>query len=287
MAPRNPLSLTPISGVTTWLVALAMVFIASVALAGAAALLAMDAGLPADRAVRLLTDPGASPLLTSPTWIAVTILVNELGVAAALWIALRRLRLRLAQVAPLTRPETAEVFGTLLLVFGLAPLAEIAAELVYRYVSRDTTSEQVVQALARGSSGPGFLLALLIAATVPALVEETLFRGLIFRAFERYGALLTIAITSLLFGALHLNPSQAAGTFILGIAFGLSRWQTRSVTPSLIGHALYNAAVIVSERFAPTAEVRVVAVWHVAVGVPAAVFGWWLLGERQARRDAV
>jgi membrane protease YdiL (CAAX protease family) len=281
------MTLTPVSGVTTWLVALILVFVAHLALAGAAALLAMAAGLPADRALRLLLDPEASPLVTNATWIALTILVNELGVAAALFIALRRLRLRLTQVVPFTRPLIAETFGTLLLVFGLAPMAELAAELVYRYFSRDMTSEQMVQALARGSSGAGLVLVLLVAAVLPALVEESLFRGLVFRAFERYGALVTIAVTSLLFGALHLNPSQAAGTVVLGVAFGLARWQTRSVTPALIGHALYNAAVIISERLGPPGDRHELAGWHVVVGVAAAGFGWWLLGDRHARRDAV
>lgn len=284
---RNPASLTPVSGVTTWLVAVVMVFVAGLALAGAAALIAMNAGLPADRALRLLSDPEASPLVTNPAWIAVTVLVNELGVAAALFIALRRLRLKFRQVVPLTRPQTSELFGALLLVFGLAPLAELASELVYRHISHDLTSEQMVQALARNSSGPVFGLALLLTALVPALVEESLFRGLVFRAFERYGAVVTITITSLLFGALHLNPSQAAGTVVLGVAFGLARWQTRSVTPSLLSHALYNAAVIISERYGPPGHQHEIAAWHCVVGVLAACFGWWLLGDRRARPDAV
>jgi membrane protease YdiL (CAAX protease family) len=273
--------------VTTWLLALASVFVAGFALAGAAALMAVQAGLPTDRALRLLSDPQASPLVTSPTWIALTILVNELGVAGALYIGLRRLRLRLADVAPLRRPERTELFGTLLLVFGLAPLAELAAELVYRYVSRDMTSEHMVQLLARGSSGLGLVVVLLVAAAVPALVEESLFRGLVFRAFERYGAVVAVTVTSLLFGALHLNPSQAAGTFVLGVAFGLARWQTRSVTPSLVGHAVYNAAVIISERWGPARDAHAIAPFQTLFGLVAAGFGYWLLGDRQSRRDRV
>jgi membrane protease YdiL (CAAX protease family) len=279
--------LSPLSGVTTWLVAMASVFAAGLALAAAAAAFAVASGLPTDQALTLLSDTKSSPLFNNPTWIAVTILVNELAVAGALWIALRRLRLGLRQVVPLRRPVTSEIFGTLLIVFGLAPVAELCAELVYRYVSRDLTSEQVVLAVARGSSGVGFVLVLVIAAAVPALVEEALFRGLLFRAFERYGALLAIGVTSLLFGALHLEPTQAAGTVVLGVGFGLARWLTKSVVPSMVGHALYNAAVIVSERWGPTTDPHRIALWQPLLGALAACFGWWLLGERRSRRDAV
>lgn len=287
MTPKNPVSLTPISGVTTWLVAMASVFAAGLALAGAAALFAMAAGLEPGRALGLLSDPRASPLFTNPTWIAVTILVNELAVAGALWIALRRLRLGLRDVVPVRRPQLPELFGTLLLVFGLAPVAELCAELVYRHASRDLTSEQVVLAVARGSSGVGFVLVLLIAAVVPALVEEALFRGLVFRAFERFGAFVTIAVTSLLFGALHLEPTQAAGTVVLGVGFGLARWQTRSIVPSMVGHGLYNAAVIMAERWEPAVDQHELTPWRALFGLMAAGFGSWLLGDRRARRDAV
>ncbi len=277
--PASPASLTPVSGLTTWLLALVMVFVAGLALAGAAALMAMDAGLPADAAIRLLFDPRSSPLLTNPAWIALTIVVNELGIALAFWIALRRLRLRLRQVVSLTRPSIAESLGALLLVFGVAPLAELCAYLVDRYVSADLTSEQMVQTLARGSSSAGFVIVLLTASLLPALVEESLFRGLLFRAFERYGGLFAVAITSLLFGALHLNPSQA----LLGLGFGVARWQTRSLTPSLLAHALYNAAVMIAERFAPSVAPQAVSVLQITVGVLAACFGWWLLGDRRSR----
>ena len=122
-----PASLTPLSAVTTWFVAVALVFAAGLVLAAAAAGFAVAAGLSADVAVRLISDPSTSPLFTNPTWIGATILTNELSVAAALWLALRRLRLSFAQVVPVTRPAPGELVGALLLAFGLAPVAELCA----------------------------------------------------------------------------------------------------------------------------------------------------------------
>jgi membrane protease YdiL (CAAX protease family) len=278
--------LTPVTAVTTWLVALAMVFAAGLGLAVAAAMMATSEGLSLDRAVRLLSDPASSPLVKSPTWIAATIVVNELAVAAALFIGLWRVRRSLTEVVYFRRPATSEVVGALLMTFGLSPWAELSAELVHRHISSDATSAQMVEALARGSSGPGFLGALLLAALLPALVEESLFRGFMFRAFERFGAFTAIFVTSLLFAVLHLNPSQAAGSFVLGVAFGLSRWQTLSVVPALLAHALYNAAHICSERIGSGAP-HDPSLFHCLVGLLAAAFGWWLLGDRQSRKEAV
>ncbi len=283
----EPASLSPVSGVTTWLIALAFVFLAGLALAAAAAAVGMASGLQAADAIALISDPAASPLLTSPSWIAATILANELAVAAAVWLALRRLGLRLAEVMPLHRPQQLEIFAALLLVFGLAPVAEFCAEIVYRHVSRDLTSEQVVLAVARGSSAGGFLVVLLIAAVVPALVEEGLCRGIVFRSFERYGPTVTILLTSLLFGALHLEPTQAAGTIVLGFAFGLARWHTGSLVPSIIGHGFYNGAVMISERWISAGARHELAPGRAVVGALAAVFGWWLISGRRLRSRAL
>ncbi len=282
-----PASLSPVSGVTTWLIALAFMFIGGLGLAAAGAALAIASGLPVPNAVALISDPGSSPLLTSPTWIAATILVNELAVAGAVWLALRRLGLRFSEVVPLRRPAALDVFAALLLAFGLAPVAELCAELVYRYVSRDLTSEQVVLAVARGSSSAGFVVVLVIAAIVPALVEESLCRGILFRSLERYGPTLTISLTSLLFGALHLEPTQAAGTIVLGVAFGLTRWHSGSVLPSIIGHGLYNAAVMTSERWLASGARHELAPGRALFGALAAVFGWWLISGRRWRAPAL
>jgi membrane protease YdiL (CAAX protease family) len=97
------------------------------------------------------------------------------------------------------------------------------------------------------SDGAGFWKFILVAVIVAPLVEETIFRGLILRGFiKRYPAHRAIAISALLFGIAHLNPWQ----FWTGIIWGgISGWwfyETRSLVPCIIGHALLNSATFLA-----------------------------------------
>src|SRR3954452_8918864 len=96
----NPASLAPptkeiptrLQAVLFWVVALIAVLVTGVGVGATAAVLAVRAGLPVERALALVTDPHSSPLVTSSTWIAVSIAVNELAVALtlAIWILRHR-----------------------------------------------------------------------------------------------------------------------------------------------------------------------------------------------------
>jgi membrane protease YdiL (CAAX protease family) len=101
-------------------------------------------------------------------------------------------------------------------------------------------------------------LALLVLRTtlLVGLNEEWLFRGLLLAAFCRWWGLRRGSVAALLaFGAFHLL-NMAAGvpwqnalvqfcvTFTLGAVFLMAALGTRSLLLPMVGHALYDAAVI-------------------------------------------
>ena len=190
----------------------------------------------------------ALPLFSSPLWIAAGTLANESAVALTLLVALRRLKLSRERVLPLKRPAPSSIFAALLVVFGAAPLADAAAELCHRWVGSDLTATELVATAARGA-GPGSLVLLIFAlAVVPAVVEESMFRGFVTAAFAK-SPLAAFLVPTLLFGAFHLEPTQAAGTLVLGAGFALARLWTGSLVPGIVVHAVYNAAVIFAVRY--------------------------------------
>jgi uncharacterized protein len=79
--------------------------------------------------------------------------------------------------------------------------------------------------------------------------EEVLFRGLLFPALaRRSGALFSLLVTSVLFGAIHAQ--QLAGAWIqvtcivlVGIVLTLVRWRFRSLASSTLVHVGYNGAL--------------------------------------------
>jgi len=174
--------------------------------------------------------------------------------------------------------------GAVLLPFGFAPLAEVAGELVYRILPRGLPPEGVVFALARGTETSALALVLLAAAALPAVAEELMFRGLVTTAFRTYSPLVTVAASSVMFGVFHLEPTQAAGTAVLGVAFGLVRLYTGSIWPCVLSHFAYNAGVLLEARwFEPPADHRIY--WgRVGIGLLLTVIAYALLVGDRGRR---
>jgi hypothetical protein len=78
---------------------------------------------------------------------------------------------------------------------------------------------------------------LLIAVLAP-IVEELFFRGiLLHRAVRHWGATRGLLATSLLFGALHMNP---VGIFAFGLLLGVLYLRTRSLWVTTFAHLLNN-----------------------------------------------
>jgi hypothetical protein len=95
----------------------------------------------------------------------------------------------------------------------------------------------------------GFLPALIAAAIFPAISEEMLFRGILFRWIEEFGgSWLALLVTSALFGCAHLlnphaSPIAAAGiAFEAGVMLGAAYMLTRSLWLPMGLHAAWNFA---------------------------------------------
>jgi uncharacterized protein len=79
------------------------------------------------------------------------------------------------------------------------------------------------------------------------VVEELIFRGVIFSGFQRiYPAFWSIFFSALLFALFHLNPWQLGPTFLLGLLLGYVRLRTGSLLAAIFTHALHNAMIFLS-----------------------------------------
>jgi membrane protease YdiL (CAAX protease family) len=238
---------SPLQAGLLWAFAVVLVIGAGLAVGGVAALVAISTGLPVERAVELLfLDPKSSPLVTSATWISISFLASEAVLALLIWRFLRRHRIFLHEVCPLGVPSLRDAAGALLVCFGLSPLSGLLAELTRRHLPRDVNNaETMVVALTRGLTPFELVGVVLATACVPAIVEELFFRGLLTRGFLGRGNLLALSVPSAMFGLFHLEPTQAAGAFVLGFGFGLARLYTDSVLTSILCHLVYNAYVLI------------------------------------------
>jgi uncharacterized protein len=85
----------------------------------------------------------------------------------------------------------------------------------------------------------------LIIAGSAALCEETMFRGIIQRGLERFGAVKAILVTAFLFGLLHLDFQRLLGTFLLGALIGFLVYRSNSIYSGMFAHFCNNAFAVI------------------------------------------
>jgi len=88
------------------------------------------------------------------------------------------------------------------------------------------------------------LWVLFIAALLPGLCEETLFRGALQGVLRRKGRWKGVVITALLFAVYHVAPSMFPHAFFLGIVQGVLVLRTGSTVSDMLAHAANNAMAL-------------------------------------------
>ena len=86
-------------------------------------------------------------------------------------------------------------------------------------------------------------LALVVVA--PVTEEFICRRWLLESLLQRYRPALSIGVSAVTFGAMHLNPWQFFYATILGLGFGWMYWRTRSVVLCMLWHGLNNSLAVI------------------------------------------
>ena len=82
------------------------------------------------------------------------------------------------------------------------------------------------------------------------MVEEILFRGLIYGALEkRLRVSGAMVISSLLFALVHLQVVYFIPIFCLGMVLGWARWKTNSLGLPILIHILNNGVALIVLKF--------------------------------------
>src|SRR5207248_2667396 len=95
-----------------------------------------------------------------------------------------------------------------------------------------------------GATASALWFAILINAVGPALIEELFCRGFLGRGLVgRYGVLLGVLLTSVIFAVMHSDIPHMALAFVLGVYLHLAYLATRSLWVPVLLHFLTNASV--------------------------------------------
>ena len=98
-------------------------------------------------------------------------------------------------------------------------------------------------------TGFGIVGALFVIAVLPALLEETIFRGIILEGMKDLGTVAACLLGGMLFSIFHQSPAQTVYQFLCGAAFTLLALRANSVLPAILAHFLNNAFILLNARF--------------------------------------
>ena len=89
-----------------------------------------------------------------------------------------------------------------------------------------------------------YIMLVIAVAVFPAIWEEVIFRGLILQGLMKYGAVVAVIVSSLLFSLIHLSPAQTVYQFIAGIIWALVYLRTKNLTYPIILHFINNFFIV-------------------------------------------
>lgn len=137
----------------------------------------------------------------------------------------------------------------LLLPFCLHPLSlELSASLSWFF---PPLPDQISEMLSMfGDPGIETWLLVLAFAVAPGICEEIAFRGFILSGLARHGRMgLSIVLSSIAFGVMHMIPAQVFNATLLGLVLGLLCVRSRSLLPGILFHIMYNSLAVLHGRF--------------------------------------
>lgn len=115
-----------------------------------------------------------------------------------------------------------------------------------KFKEAEDTYNKMVTVIARMNDFSDYLLSVIIIAFLPALFEETLFRGGIQNLLSRWFKMpvLAIVVTAIIFSAVHGSYLGFLSRFALGFVLGWIYYRTGNLWLSILGHFFNNAFAV-------------------------------------------
>ncbi|NLL91116.1 MAG: CPBP family intramembrane metalloprotease [Ruminococcaceae bacterium] len=186
----------------------------------------------------LLEKKAISPLLEQ------VIMLCSYSVSALVAIAV----LNKGQSWKFERPKKPFDFLTLPIYFG-SYLPIMLISLIYVSIMNMLGLKGVDIVIPFPDNTIGRVIYLLQYALMPAFLEELLFRGVLLERLRKYGNVLAITMSSLVFALMHGNAVGFLFIFMLGLVFGYMTVISESLIPSIIMHLLNNSVALLSSNF--------------------------------------
>lgn len=144
-------------------------------------------------------------------------------------------------------PKVNHIIGGIIIWIGVFILINIVNQILLYIFPQ---SDQVLEGLGNTLYTKDLFKNILIMALVPAICEEVLFRGFIFKSFSnKNGYKMAIIGSAILFGIMHIDFLRIIPTGILGLVLAYSVYKSGSIFIAIIIHFINNTVVILSMHY--------------------------------------
>ena len=99
-----------------------------------------------------------------------------------------------------------------------------------------------------------FILFTLLLCVLPAIIEETFFRGVLLGSLSETGKAASVFTVALCFALYHGSATQLVYQFIYGVGLGVLALNAKSVIPCIVAHFINNFIVLSVEYFKLTVD---------------------------------
>ena len=141
------------------------------------------------------------------------------------------------------KPAVTSVLGGVVLVLGVLLLGILLT--VFTSMLFPNDAELSGESIDSTLTGHGFLLTLFVAALMPAICEEMMFRGFVLSSFrKRYKIVTSILLVAAVFGIYHMSIVRFFTTALLGAALALTVYYAGSIFPAMLMHFCNNGIAV-------------------------------------------
>lgn len=187
------------------------------------------------------------PFLSSlPVWVSILLSQSLICVPGLLYC--KKKGIALGGLIPHRRLDVATIVLVVVCTYLMYPMIIVLNAISMLFTSSGTA------AVADMMQGQGFGLSVLLIAMLPAVVEEFMFRGLLFQTYKRSRMLPAILLSAFLFGCMHMNLNQFMYAFALGVYLAFLVEATGSIFSSMLAHFTLNVTSVALSALLPMLE---------------------------------
>ena len=162
-----------------------------------------------------------------------------LAFPAVIYMVVRRLPY--AGTVRLKKMKFADMLLTLLFGILVQPVITLISALSMVF-AKNVTGASILQVAERVP----FLVCILLVAVLPAVMEETVYRGVFYNEYSKINPVKAALLSGLMFGVMHGNINQFCYAAAMGIIFALLVEATGSVLSTMLVHFWTNASSVVA-----------------------------------------